>query len=104
MEAEEQIIGTSHAEIGAYLLGLWGIDSLIVEAVAHHHRPDRIPHVSFDASIALYVADHLALELENRTDGVQGIASVGADDSLIEALGLSQQYPVFRERAVELLA
>jgi HD-like signal output (HDOD) protein len=103
VEAEEQIIGTSHAEIGAYLLGLWGIDSLIVEAVAHHHRPDRIPHMSFDASIALYVADHLALELGDRTDGVQGIAS-GADDSLIEALGLSQQYPVFRERAVELFA
>ena len=34
VEAEEQIIGTSHAEIGAYLLGLWSIDSLVIEAVA----------------------------------------------------------------------
>ena len=31
VEAEEQMIGTSHAEIGAYLLGLWSIDSLVLK-------------------------------------------------------------------------
>ena len=58
-EAEEEILGTSHAEIGAYLLGLWGIPHLAVEAIAHHHRPARIPHTAFDISIAVYVADQL---------------------------------------------
>ena len=101
-EAEEQIIGTSHAEIGAYLLGLWNIDSLVVEAVAHHHRPDRIPHTSLDASTALYVADRLARELDEHLDKAKAIPLRESDDALIGALGLSQQYPALRERAMEL--
>ena len=28
-----------HAEVGAYLLGLWGLPVPVVEAVAHHHAP-----------------------------------------------------------------
>jgi len=56
-EAEEQILGTSHAEIGAYLLGLWGLPYLAVEAIAHHHRPTRISHQGFDISTAVYVVD-----------------------------------------------
>jgi HD-like signal output (HDOD) protein/CheY-like chemotaxis protein len=102
VEAEQQIIGTSHAEIGAYLLGLWSIDSLVVEAVAYHHRPDRIPHTSFDASTALYVADRLARELDDHPGKAKGISSPESDDALIEALGLSQQYSALRERAMEL--
>ena len=102
VEAEEQIIGTSHAEIGAYLLGLWSIDSLVIEAVAHHHRPDRIPHTSFDVSTALYVADRLARELDDHPDHAKGIPLRESDDALIEALGLSQQYSALRERAMEL--
>jgi HD-like signal output (HDOD) protein len=103
VEAEEQVIGTSHAEIGAYLLGLWNLDSLIVEAVAHHHRPNRIPHTSFDASTALYVAVRLARELCGHPDNSREIPLAESDDALIEALGLSQQYPALRERAMELL-
>lgn len=36
-EAERQILGTTHAELGACLLGLWGLPGNIVRAVAHHH-------------------------------------------------------------------
>ena len=43
-DAEEFILGIGHAEIGAYLLGLWGIDGLVVDAIAHHHHPTRISH------------------------------------------------------------
>ena len=38
--AERQVLESSHAEIGAYLLGLWGFPENIVEAVARHHKPD----------------------------------------------------------------
>ncbi|MBI3475237.1 MAG: HDOD domain-containing protein [Acidobacteria bacterium] len=58
-EAEEQVLGTSHAEIGAYLLGLWGIPHLAVEAIAHHHHPTRIPYSGWDSAVAVYVADLL---------------------------------------------
>ncbi|HET7504049.1 MAG TPA: HDOD domain-containing protein [Kofleriaceae bacterium] len=34
---EHRLLGTSHAELGAYLLGLWGLPLTIIDAVAHHH-------------------------------------------------------------------
>ncbi len=40
-EAELSTWGATHAEIGAYLLGLWGLPFQIVEAVAQHHAPAR---------------------------------------------------------------
>jgi putative nucleotidyltransferase with HDIG domain len=57
--AEVRVLGASHAEIGAYLLGLWGFSSTIVEAVAHHHAPQRVPQTSFDVLAALSVGHAL---------------------------------------------
>ncbi|MBT3878483.1 MAG: HDOD domain-containing protein [Candidatus Scalindua sp.] len=37
--AEYMVINTSHAELGAYLLALWGLPERIVETVAFHHNP-----------------------------------------------------------------
>lgn len=35
--AELAVLGATHAEVGAYLLGMWGVSFEIVEAVARHH-------------------------------------------------------------------
>lgn len=40
--AEKATWGVTHAEIGAFLLGLWGLPFQIVEAVANHHAPERL--------------------------------------------------------------
>jgi HD-like signal output (HDOD) protein/CheY-like chemotaxis protein len=103
VEAEEQLLGISHAEIGAYLLGLWGINSLVVEAIAHHHRPTRIPHSGFDISAALYVAHLLAHELDVHSSDPQGKELSEYDLARLETLGVLQQFPAFRERALERL-
>lgn len=58
-EAERQIIGSSHAEIGAYLLGLWGLPYAVIEAVAFHHTPRRVTQTHFDILAALAVAHTL---------------------------------------------
>ncbi len=42
-EAQRRVLGASHAELGAYLLGIWGLADPIVEAVALHHRPALAP-------------------------------------------------------------
>ena len=59
---EQQLIGVSHAEVGAYLLGIWGLPTTVVEAVAHHHHPLRIPHDALDAVGIVHVANFLAHE------------------------------------------
>jgi len=57
--AEYQVIGASHAEIGAYLLGIWGLPYTVVEAVAHHHQPERVTQTEFDVLSALVVGHSL---------------------------------------------
>ncbi len=36
---EREILGVTHAEAGAYLMGLWGVKPEIVKAIALHHSP-----------------------------------------------------------------
>jgi HD-like signal output (HDOD) protein len=43
VEAEQEVFGCSHAEVGAYLLGLWGLSDRVVEAVAWHLNPCSAP-------------------------------------------------------------
>jgi HD-like signal output (HDOD) protein/CheY-like chemotaxis protein len=101
-EAEEELLGISHAEIGAYLLGLWGIPSLAVEAIAHHHRPTRIPHSGFDSSVAVYVADLLARELEAHPKDLAGSEIAESDRACLETLGVARQFAGFRQLALQI--
>ncbi len=55
-QAEYEILGASHAEIGAYLLALWGLPYAVVEAVANHHHPARVTSTGVDPLAALAVA------------------------------------------------
>jgi putative nucleotidyltransferase with HDIG domain len=56
-EAEMAIIGVSHAEIGAYLLGLWGFSDQIVETVFFHHRPDESGCRDFNGISIIHAAN-----------------------------------------------
>lgn len=43
LQAEvEALSGSNHAEVGAYLLALWGLPDAVVDAVAQHHAPTAI--------------------------------------------------------------
>ncbi len=64
--AETRLIGASHAELGAYLLGLWGLPYPVIEAVAHHHDPERPKAAQFDVLAALAVS--IALSGTDDTD------------------------------------
>ena len=59
-DAERLVMGASHAQIGAYLLGLWGLPPSVVEAIAYHHTPERLPEAKFEVLAALALAHALA--------------------------------------------
>jgi HD-like signal output (HDOD) protein len=59
---EREAIGTTHAEVGAYLMGLWGLESPILTAIAFHHAPLESPI----QTIAPLTAVHLANGFEHR--------------------------------------
>jgi putative nucleotidyltransferase with HDIG domain len=58
-QAERQVIGASHAEIGAYLLGIWGLPYPVIDAVAHHHTPYSVKASEYDLLAALATAHSL---------------------------------------------
>ncbi len=57
--AEIEQFGTTHAEVGAYLLGLWSLPDPLVEAVAFHHRPEGSVLLRFAPLAAVHVANLL---------------------------------------------
>lgn len=61
-KAERDAFGASHAEVGAYLVGLWGLPDSVMEALAFHHRPARCPHSNRSPLRAVHLADSLAHE------------------------------------------
>lgn len=81
VEAERQVLQVSHAEAGAYLLGLWGLPSSIVETVAWHHTPCECPGISFDVLSAVHLAEAMLAPAEAK-------ASIQA---YLEHLGLSHR-------------
>jgi len=92
-EVEESLVHISHAEVGAYLLSLWGLPSSIVEAVAHHHHPRRVPHNEVDIVIVAYVANLLAVEREAIATGSQPLEF---DMELLEETGAAVHLPNWR--------
>lgn len=62
-QVESQVLGTTHAQVGAYLTGLWGLDDTVVEALAYHHRPSACPRQEFGPLAAVHVANILEHEL-----------------------------------------
>ena len=59
VETEKNLFGTTHAHVGAYLLGLWGFADSIVEAVLHQHDPSEAGVKKFNATGAVYVSGSL---------------------------------------------
>lgn len=58
VNAEKEIIGTSHTEVGGYLLDLWGLPDPIVEAITFHKYPSGSACDEFSALTAVHVADY----------------------------------------------
>lgn len=76
-EVERAAFGASHAEVGACLLGLWGVPAAIVEAVAWHHRPNECPTPSFCPLTAVHAANALLAGGESAADARLDLAYLG---------------------------
>jgi HD-like signal output (HDOD) protein len=98
-KVEEREYGFSHAEIGAYLLGLWGLPYSVVEGVALHHGPNRVPHQNFDAISAVYAANLLAHELEQSSSGGPAVYDLENYHEEFATLGVGEMLPEWRAMA-----
>ncbi|MFQ5533560.1 MAG: HDOD domain-containing protein [Sphingomonadales bacterium] len=60
IEIEKKELGSTHADVGAYLLALWGLPNEIIEAAAYHHRIQDSGFKVVDISTIVHVANGLA--------------------------------------------
>ncbi len=66
-KTELQNFQTTHAELGGYLLGLWGFPDEIVEALVFHHDPAKNISEKFSASTAVYLGNIFATTPDDRS-------------------------------------
>jgi putative nucleotidyltransferase with HDIG domain len=92
-EAERRVLGASHAEVGARLLGIWGLPTPVVEAVALHHYPARRANQPFSPLTAVHVANVFDHEVRPEPSS---IASSGMDLGYLKELGLDQRVEDWR--------
>ena len=56
LEAERELFGATHADLGGYLMGLWGLPPAVVDAISLHHSPADSGGTEFSAVIAVHGA------------------------------------------------
>ncbi len=63
-EVEREMLGVTHAEVGAYLLGIWGLPQPVIQAVAWHHKREAEVSTYLDISLAVSLANRLVEDPE----------------------------------------
>jgi HD-like signal output (HDOD) protein len=96
-DAEMERFGTSHAEIGAYLLGVWGLPFPIVEAVALHHRPA----LELAGDRELLAVVHAVDALLHPMDGYALAASPALDLAFLNGGGWAEKLPGWVEKVAK---
>jgi len=94
--AETQILGANHAEVGACLLGIWGLPTPIVEAVALHHRPHDVLQKVFGPLTAVHAGDVFAHEMAPEADPIE------LDVAYLQKLGLAERAELWRRHCHDL--
>ena len=99
-EAERERLGCTHAEVGAYLMSIWGLPVPLVHAVAYHHHPNEAGETKFSSLTAVHVAD--AIVSESDSSPLNHDATLNA--SYVSCLGLSEKESTWRELHKEPIA
>lgn len=96
---EQEIFNCTHAEVGAYLLGLWGLPNSIVEAVAWHHSPSGAGPAAFSPVIAVHVADYFDQQMHSYSVLSE---NPKLDEELLVRLGLQDRVKIWLSLCHEL--
>ena len=92
---EDRILGGNHAEVGAYLMGLWGFSEAIIEAIYLHHTPSTSESADFGPLAAVHIANAMIHALEREGPSFHDLA----DQAYLERLNVLGRIPVWQEMA-----
>jgi len=95
--AERKQFGCTHADLGAYLMSIWGLPHPLIHAVAYHDRPSETLDQGFSSLTAVHGADAIASPLGSPVI----VRDVEWDEAYLEGLQLGGREPVWRELYVQ---
>ena len=92
-DLETECFGVSHAEIGAYLMGLWGLSTDVVDSIAYHHRAPRTGAAGQVTAVifAANILEHLL------SVGAADAPAAVADPFDLKQLNITDRFPVWEE-------
>lgn len=98
-EVMHEQLGITDAELGAYLLGLWGFPTRMVAAVGRQHHPKQLLGGTPDACDTVYVARRLAVDPEVIVESDPPVGAPTLDAAFIDAWGGSTRLDAWRHVA-----
>lgn len=93
-DSEKAVYGVTHAEVGAYLLGLWGLPMPLVEAAMFHHHPSLSQSQGFTPLTAVHVAN--VFDQTNLVD-LSSALLAQLDHDYLGRVGLLERIPYWWE-------
>jgi len=96
--AEQQIFGANHADVGGYLIGLWGLPVPVIEAIALHHNPSRAPQPAMSPLTSVHAANVLVQETPAPANR---LPAPSFDTKYLELAGVASRVAVWREAMKE---
>jgi HD-like signal output (HDOD) protein/CheY-like chemotaxis protein len=92
--AERELLGCSHAQVAAYLYGLWGLPRTIVEAVAWHHEPAG----SFSTTFSPLAAVHMASAYHDEKSSSRLRDRTQVDAAFLAGIGCAEREAAWRSK------
>jgi hypothetical protein len=93
VEEEAAQLGVTHAQVGAYLLGVWGMPASLVEAAALHHSPSQTSAPEFSTLTAVHIANVFAHQKDLR---IEGFSLPTLDIGYLNTLGIMDKTEAWR--------
>jgi len=89
VEAEREVLGTDHTEVGARISDLWGLPETIATAIRWHHTPGDVPSEEDQNLVDLiHAADAMAHLVDQGVD--TNDLSRSMDPEVIDRLGIAK--------------
>jgi len=92
-QAEEEIFGATHAQVGAYLLWLWNLPDPVITATAYHHVPAPLAPNGFSVVTTVHLANTFNYEMSTSSNKW---AVPHLDIAYLTQLGIAHRLDVLR--------
>ncbi len=98
VDIEREILGFTHADVGAYLLSLWDLPFSLINIIGNHHCPSAVQDLGFGPMGKVHIASEITMEAMHKN------YSPRFDAQYLAERGLQSKLPEWRSLFEEMKA